>query len=202
VASGSVGSVSTATSAATDGADTTAATLASGIDASSAVTEGQDLSAAALATTVAFAGAQTEGTDTSTANLNVATAFAGAQTEGFDISVALGTVQQGSYTINSTRANLIYELALLHGLVPGNPLTVTATQRNAGALTQTISGTGTVTITTTSSDVIQGSLDTWIDALAAVHGLTAPLVVTATSRDAGSLHQTLANDGTTTTVTT
>jgi hypothetical protein len=58
-----------------------------------------------------------------------------------------------------------------------------------------------VTITTVSSDILQGSLDTWIDALAAVHGLTALLVVTATSRDAGALHQVLINDGTTTTVT-
>lgn len=106
-----------------------------------------------------------------------------------------------TYPVSSDRANLIYELALLHGLVPGSPLSVSATSRSAGALSQTISGANTVTITTTSSDVLQGSLDTWIDALAAVHGLTAPLVVTATSRDAGALHQTLANDGTTTTVT-
>jgi hypothetical protein len=112
------------------------------------------------------------------------------------------SVQPSLYTISNVRANLIYELALLHGLVPGSPLSVSATQRSAGALTQSISGTDTVTITTTSSEVLQGSLDEWIDALAAVHGLTTPLVVTSTSRSAGSLSQTITTLGDTTTVAT
>jgi hypothetical protein len=107
-----------------------------------------------------------------------------------------------SYTISAARANLIYEIALLHGLDPAHPLTVNATSRNAGAVSQTISGAATVTITTVSSDVLSTSLDQWIDALAALHGLTTPLVVTNNSRDAGTVHQTLVNAGGTTTVTT
>jgi len=103
--------------------------------------------------------------------------------------------------ITVAQANLIYESALLHGVVPGNLLTASATARSAGNLVQTVSGTDPVTITTVSSDVLVGDVGVWIDALAAVHGLTTPLVVTATSRDAGTLHQTIANDGTTTTVT-
>jgi hypothetical protein len=107
----------------------------------------------------------------------------------------------GSYVVSAARANLIYEIALLHGLVPSNPLMVSDTLRSAGSVIQTISTVGTsVTITTVSSDVIQGDLDTWIDALAAVHGLTTPLVVTEASRNAGAIHQTMSNDGTTTTV--
>ena len=114
-----------------------------------------------------------------------------------------GTATGGasSYTISDTRANLIYEIALLHGLVPGNPLVVSPTSRTAGAVSQTITGTDTVTMTTTSSDVLHGSLDAWIDALAAIHGLTTPLVVTATGRTAGSIAQTLDTVSGTTTVT-
>jgi hypothetical protein len=108
----------------------------------------------------------------------------------------------GSYTISAARANLIYELALLHGLVPGSPLSVSPTARSAGTLAQTITGTDTVTITTVASDVLHGSVDTWIDALAAVHGLTSPLVVTATGRTATGLAQTFGTAGDTTTVTT
>lgn len=121
---------------------------------------------------------------------------------GTGLAGVLAAVASVDVVINSARANLIYELALLHGLVPGSPLTVSATQRSAGALMQTVSGTGPVTVTTTASDVLQGDVNDWIDALAAVHGLTAPLVVTTTARTAGSLAQTISTVGATTTVTT
>jgi hypothetical protein len=102
--------------------------------------------------------------------------------------------------ISTTQANLIYEMALLHGLVPGSPLVVTPTSRSAGAVTQTIAGTDTVTVTTVSSDVLVGDVGNWIEQLAALHGLTSPLVTTATSRSAGAISQTFTTVGTTVTV--
>jgi hypothetical protein len=108
---------------------------------------------------------------------------------------------QNPIVVSPARANLIYELALLHGLVPGNPLQVSATARSAGALMQTITGTDSVTITTVSSDVLQGNLDTWIDALAALYGLTSPLTVTSGTRDSGGVSQTMVSTDGTTTVT-
>lgn len=65
---------------------------------------------------------------------------------------------------------------------------------------QTISGTDTVTIETVSSDILQGDVEVWIDKLAALHGLTTPLVVTAASRVAGTINQTFVTAGSTTTV--
>jgi hypothetical protein len=110
-----------------------------------------------------------------------------------------------SFVISAERANLIYQIALLHGLDPARPMSVNQTSRVAGGLNQTITGSGTpaVTITTNSLQSYTGSIDAWIDALAALHALTAPLVVTSTTRDAGAVHQTMAvTAGPTTTVTT
>ena len=106
-----------------------------------------------------------------------------------------------TYSISTGRAALIHQLALLHGLDTANPLTVSATQRAAGVLVQSVSGASTVTVTTSATPVYSGNLDAWIDGLAALHGLTAPLVVTATSRTAGVVTQSIATAGGTTTVT-
>ena len=106
-----------------------------------------------------------------------------------------------TYAISAGRAALLHQLALLHGLDTANPLTVSAAQRSAGALVQSVSGASTVTVTTSAVPVYSGNLDAWIDGLAALHGLTAPLVVTATSRAAGVVNQTIATAGGTTTVT-
>ena len=106
-----------------------------------------------------------------------------------------------TYAISAGRAALLHQLALLHGLDTANPLTVSAAQRSAGALVQSVSGVSTVTVTTSATPTFSGNLDAWIDGLAALHGLTAPLVVTATSRAAGVVNQTIATAGGTTTVT-
>lgn len=107
----------------------------------------------------------------------------------------------GGFVISNARARLIYQLALLHGLDVSNPLTVSASGRSAGGLSQVVSGTDTVTITTSAAPAYSGDLDTWIDGLAALHGLTVPVVVTAASRSAGAISQAIStNSGITTVV--
>jgi hypothetical protein len=143
--------------------------------------------------------AGTDAADTGAGQASVLVGASLAYTDIGDTLASLGVVQS-PVVVSAGRANLIYEIALLHGLVPGNPLTVSATGRSAGNVVQTISGTDTVTITTVASDVLQGDLSDWIDALAAIHGLTVPLVTTDITRVAGTVSQTLATDGITTTV--
>jgi hypothetical protein len=116
-------------------------------------------------------------------------------------SNALGAVQASSFSLTSGQANLVYQLALLHGLVANHPLHVSSTTRSAGPLAQTVSGLETVTITTSSAPSLVGDVGSWIEALAALHGLTVPLVVSANSRNAGSISQAIAQVGSLTTVT-
>lgn len=104
------------------------------------------------------------------------------------------------YVISAARATLLYQVALLHGLDPANPLLVSPTARTAGNLVQTVSGVDVVTISTTEAPAFSGSVDAWIDALADLHGLTAPLIVTQNSRQAGALLQSISTTGDTTTV--
>lgn len=112
---------------------------------------------------------------------------------------ALG-VPPGSYVIDTAQQSHIHRIALLHGLDAANPLIVSPTSRAAGALLQSVSGTDTVTVTTTATPVLSGNVGAWLDALAAAHGLTAPLVVRATSRTAGTFTQTITTAGEVTTV--
>ena len=116
-------------------------------------------------------------------------------------SEALGAVQASSFSVTSAQANLVYQLALLHGLVVNHPLQVSSTARLAGSLAQTVSGLETVTITTSSAPSLVGDVGAWIEALAALHGLTVPLVVSANKRSAGSISQAIAQVGALTTVT-
>lgn len=183
----------------TEGSDTSAATASVGVSFTTSATEADDTGTATAIVALAAIASATEADDTSDSQANVAVGAALSQTDTGDTLVSLGVVQS-PVTISAGRANLIYELALLHGLVPGNPLTVSPTERSAGNVLQTISGIGTVTVTTVASDVLHGDLDTWIDALAAIHGLTVPLVTTDATRVAGTVLQTLISDGTTTVV--
>ena len=68
-------------------------------------------------------------------------------------------------------------------------------------MAQTVSGLETVTITTNSAPSLVGDVGSWIEALAALHGLTVPLVVSANKRSAGSISQAIAQVGALTTVT-
>ena len=118
--------------------------------------------------------------------------------------VECGYVADGyvtALTVSQQSAMLIYQLALLNGLIKGSPLAVSSTSRTAGDLVQTISESGAVTITTTATPAgYSQDLDTLIAELAALHGLGVPLSVTATSRSAGSVVQTFSQSGDTTTV--
>lgn len=107
------------------------------------------------------------------------------------------------FTITGRQALRLLQIHLLHGLDAAAPLTVSPTARQAGAVAQTVAeASGTVTITTTAgATVFAGNPGQMIDELAALHGLTTALTVTAASRAAGSISQAIATAGDTTTVT-
>jgi hypothetical protein len=90
-----------------------------------------------------------------------------------------------------------------------DPLQVSPAARSDGTVVQSIAEAGgVVTVTTlqrptgaTAASALTPQQAAWLEALALVHGLTAPLVVTTTNRTAGALTQTLESDGETVTVT-
>lgn len=114
------------------------------------------------------------------------------------VNGTVGTV----FAITGAQAQLLRRIHALHGLGPA-PLVVGSSSRTAGDVTQTITQAGqAVSITTTAaSDTFTGSIGQMIEELAALHGLSGPLVVTPTSRTAGAIVQALSTVGTTTTVT-
>jgi hypothetical protein len=100
---------------------------------------------------------------------------------------------------------LLEGLARVHGLI--DTLTVTPTSRGDGVLVQSVSGSNTVTVTTASAPAggsgpnpLSVQETSWLVALARLHGLIEPLVVTPTSRTAGPLAQTISSSGDTVTV--
>ena len=104
-----------------------------------------------------------------------------------------------SYTVSGIRARLLYNIALLHGLDATAPLQVASASRSAGGLAQSVTGLGTVTLETLTLPILQGDVQGWIDALAAVHGLTTDLTVSDSQRLAGAISQTISTtDGVTT----
>ena len=111
-------------------------------------------------------------------------------------------LELADYLITKTQALRLMQIHFLHGLGVA-PLVVTDTARSTGAIAQSVSQSGTtVTITTTAApNLFTGDPGQMIDELAALHGLTTSLVVTPTSRTAGTISQTLTTSGTTTTVT-
>ncbi len=105
-------------------------------------------------------------------------------------------------TISRARAILLYNLYLMEGLLLGSPLSVSAASRSASGLAQTIAGSTTIIVTPTATQDFQGnSVDTLIDELAAISGISATLTVTDVSRSAGGISQTLAESAGTSTVT-
>jgi adhesin HecA-like repeat protein len=112
------------------------------------------------------------------------------------------TVELQTRTITRAQAQLLRRIHALHGLAAA-PLVVGPTSRSAGDIAQTISQAGTtVTIATSAADdVYVADVGQMIEELAALHGLTAALTVTPTSRTVGALAQTLASVAGVTTVT-
>lgn len=111
------------------------------------------------------------------------------------------TVAKSIYEITPTQANLLYRIYLLHGLQ--SPLVVDPISRVAGAMEQQVSeAAGVVTVATVSVPSLLGAdPGTMIEELAALHGLTDDLVVSATQRTAGSIVQAITQVGNVTTVT-
>jgi hypothetical protein len=188
------------------GADTFAASGKVIVKGALAVREtGADAASATGAVIVKGALAATEsGADTFVATGSVSNEITGtlAATEsGADTFAAEGSAIV--FQITGIQARRLLQIHLLHGLGIGTPLEVSATARTAGALAQAVSESGvTVTVATTAAPTTTpadpGAL---IDELAALHGLTGTLTITAASRSAGSITQTLATAGGTTTVT-
>lgn len=122
-----------------------------------------------------------------------------------DGAEVVGAADHQAYDLTITRemATQLYQIYLLHGLTAGIPLVVAPTTRSAGGLVQSVSQTGgTVSIATTANTTTGlPSLVQMIDELAALHGLGETLSVTATSRTAGAISQTMATTGGVTTVT-
>ena len=202
---GSVATITGTLAATETGSDTLAATGTVLVEGALAATEtGSDVFAATggTVTTVTGSLAATEtGSDVLAASGVVVVAGTMAATEtGSDVFAATGDTL--FFTITGSQARRLLAIHLLHGLEIGSPLTVSATARQAGVVTQTVAdAAGTVTVATTAGvSVFAGDPGLMIDELAALHGITAPLVVTASSRVAGSIVQSIGQAGDVTTV--
>lgn len=159
------------------GADTIAASGVRGVQGDAAASEqGSDLLEAAGEIRVPITG-----------SLTVSEA-------GADLALADGALNV-TVQINLRQALLLRQLHQIHGLA--EPLLVSATAREAGDLRQSIvESAGEVTVQTIAgSDTFAGDVGVMIEELAALHGLTAPLVVTPTSRVVGSITQLLQASG-------
>ena len=224
---GSASSITGTLDATETGADSFAATGQVLVQGTLAATEsGADAFAASGIVRITGTLAATEtGSDTFTATGGSASSITGtlAATEtGADSFAATGQVRvQGNlaanesgadsfaatgdtvfYSISARQALRLLQLHRLHGLDAAAPLVVSPTGRAAGDLSQTvIDASGTVTIATVAGpSTFAGNAGQMIDDLAALHGLTDDLIVTPSSRTAGSISQTIAVAGSTTTV--
>lgn len=106
------------------------------------------------------------------------------------------------FTITGTQALRLMHMHLLHGLADGSPLAVSPASRAAGGLVQSISqaGEAVTLITTAAPSVMVGAPGALIDELAALHGLSVPLTVSAAGRSAGGIVQTITTAADITTV--
>jgi hypothetical protein len=101
--------------------------------------------------------------------------------------------------LTSIQADRLRSVLRLHGLI--DPLVISPTERGDGSVTQTLSGAGPVTVTTTLLATTPTLTADLIDDLARWYGLIDPMVESETSRTDGTLSQTVATVGDTTTVT-
>jgi hypothetical protein len=190
--------------AAVEGADTASAAGRVLVQGSAAALELGDSAGIVGAVLVQGAFAATEAGDALSAAGDVRDAPATgdlAASETSDSATAAGTVGTLSLSITAEQALLLQQVAQLHGLL--QPLTVSPTQRVAGdVVQQVVEAAGAVTITTTGrSDTLHANPGAMIEQLAALHGITAPLVVSATQRSAGAIVQAIAATPQATTVT-
>lgn len=190
--------------AATEGEDVGAATGRVLVQGSAAALELGDAAGITGAVLVQGSASGTEAADALAAAGEVRDAPATgelAASENSDSATAAGTVGTLSLSITAEQALLLQQVAQLHGLL--QPLTVSPTQRVAGdVVQQVVEAAGVVTISTTGrSDTLHADPGAMIEQLAALHGITAPLVVSATQRSAGAIVQAIAATPQATTVT-
>lgn len=81
----------------------------------------------------------------------------------------------------------------LHGLI--DPLVITPTSRGDGTVTQTLSGTTSVLVTTTGLPASGTPTGALVDKLARLYGIIDPLTVTATNRGDGTISQSIVEVG-------
>ena len=112
-------------------------------------------------------------------------------------------VQQlsSTYSITLEQVRLLYSIYRLHGLA--EPLNTSPTSREVASLLQSVSSVGASTVVETSSlpSDVPADPGLLIEELAALHGLTTPLTVTADSRTAGTIVQSFSAVGSSITVT-
>lgn len=191
------------TLATTDAGDTVSATAVVPVTATDTTQEGQDTLASAAVVPLSASTNYVEGGDTVSAQVS---AFITAQITAVESGdTLLGKFDNNTFILTSVQAQRLFNIALLHGLVPGAPLTVTQNNRSAGPIQQSVStavagSISTVTVSTTSMAPTDWDVGKWINDLAALHGITTDLIVTPTSRTAGTIFQTMDNDGTDTVV--
>jgi hypothetical protein len=172
---------------------------------------------AAGAATVAGASARVGGHVT-TGNLSAQAALVVGAAQRIALHTTTGALSAGAAAATGTaqrypagglspkHAAWLEALARAHGLI--DPLTVSATQRGDGTLVQTVGeAAGAVTLTTTAApsgadgtSALTAEQATWLERLVRIHGIVDPLVVTAAQRTDGTLTQSIATAGDTTTV--
>lgn len=122
-----------------------------------------------------------------TVSLTIAT-FSPVVTTGFVLSLTAA---------QAIRLDAIFRL---HGLI--DPLVITPTSRGDGTVTQTLSGTTSVIVTTTALPASGTPTGALVDKLARLYGIIDPLTVTATNRGDGTISQSIAEVGSDITLTT
>jgi len=113
-----------------------------------------------------------------------------------------GSYQVGDgHSISPSQAALLYNLYRLHGLA--EPLTVSPSSREVASLQQQVTSLGEATTIETISLPVEVPLNPGllIEELAALHGLTAPLIVTSEGRTAGAIVQSFSSAGNLTVIT-
>lgn len=187
-----------ATASVTEAGDTVSATAAIPVNATDATPEGADGLTAVSTVALAGTSSTTDAGDTVSAQVS---AFIAAQLAAVDSGDTLvGKFDNDTFVLTGLQARRLFNIALLHGLVPGSPLTVTQTTRTAGDVQQSVTtatagSISTVTVSTSAMAPTDWDVGKWVNDLAAIHGLTADLIVTPTSRTAGTIFQSMDNDG-------
>lgn len=113
------------------------------------------------------------------------------------VNVVTGGEVDQAARVSMKKLRHIYNIAQLHGLDPNNPVSVSPQGREAGDTRQTISGDGKTLSAVESQQLsaMSGNAEDWIDALAAIYGITERVEITQSGRTAGFVSQTFTKNG-------